>query len=84
MPASPPEALGSGTRLEVRCEGMVHGGLCLAHAAGATLMVDGGIPGELVEVSLTFRKGRTWFCRVEAVREASPDRVAPPCPFLPD
>ena len=84
MTASPPEALGSGTRLEVRCEGMVHGGLCLAHAAGATLMVDGGIPGELVEVSLTFRKGRTWFCRVEAVREASPDRVAPPCPFLPD
>jgi 23S rRNA (uracil1939-C5)-methyltransferase len=63
---------------------MVHGGLCLAHAAGATLLVDGGIPGELVEVALTFRKGRTWFCRVEGVREASPDRVAPPCPYLPD
>jgi len=60
---------------------MVHGGLCLAHAAGATLMVDGGIPGELVEVALTFRKGRTWFCRVVDVREGSPDRVDPPCPL---
>jgi len=63
---------------------MVHGGLCLAHAEGATLLVDGGIPGELVEVALTFRKGRTWFGRVEAVREASPDRVTPPCPYVPE
>jgi 23S rRNA (uracil1939-C5)-methyltransferase len=62
---------------------MVHGGLCLAHAGGATLLVDGGIPGELVEVELTFRKGRTWFCRVEAVHDASPDRVPPPCPYVP-
>jgi len=77
------ESLRAGARLEVRCEGMVHGGLCLAHAGGATLLVDGGIPGELVEVGLTFHKGRTWFCRVEGVREGSPDRVAPPCPYVP-
>jgi 23S rRNA (uracil1939-C5)-methyltransferase len=63
---------------------MVHGGLCLAHSDGATLMVDGGIPDELVEVALTFRRGRTWFCRVEGVREASPDRVVPPCPYVPE
>ena len=63
---------------------MVHGGLCLAHAGGATLMVDGGIPKELVEVALTFRRVRTWFCRVERVLEASPDRVTPPCPYVPE
>lgn len=63
---------------------MVHGGLCLAHAEGATLLVDGGIPDELVEVGLTFRKGRTWFCRVERVLEASPDRVQPPCRYVPE
>jgi 23S rRNA (uracil1939-C5)-methyltransferase len=61
---------------------MVHGGLCLAHTDGATLMVDGGIPEELVEVELTHRKGRTWFCRVVGVREASPDRLSPPCPYV--
>jgi 23S rRNA (uracil1939-C5)-methyltransferase len=76
--------LGSGTRLVVRCERMVHGGLCLAHADGATLLVDGGIPEEVVEVALTHRKGRTWFCRVEGVREPSPDRVTPPCPYVPE
>jgi 23S rRNA (uracil1939-C5)-methyltransferase len=63
---------------------MVHGGLCLAHAGGATLMVDGAIPDELVEVSLTFRRGRTWFCRVERVIEPSADRVPPPCPYVPE
>ena len=78
------EQLRSGSRLQLRCERMIHGGLCLAHAAGTTLMVDGGIPGELVEVALTFRKGRTWFCRVEEVLEGSPDRVTPPCPYVPE
>ena len=74
--------LEAGARLTVACEGMVHGGLCLAHADGATLLVDGAIPGETVEVALTFRKGRTWFCRVVGVEQASPDRVIPPCPYV--
>jgi len=74
--------LEAGARLSVACEAMVHGGLCLAHAEGATLMVDGAIPGETVEVALTFPKGRTWFCRVVAVETASPDRVAAPCPYV--
>ena len=74
--------LEAGARLSVACEAMVHGGLCLAHAEGATLMVDGAIPGETVEVALTFRKGRTWFCRVVAVETASPDRVGAPCPYV--
>jgi 23S rRNA (uracil1939-C5)-methyltransferase len=74
--------LEAGARLTVACEGMVHGGLCLAHAEGATLLVDGAIPGETAEVALTFRKGRTWFCRVVGVAEASPDRVNPPCPYV--
>ncbi|MGD0833433.1 MAG: class I SAM-dependent RNA methyltransferase [Candidatus Dormibacteria bacterium] len=73
-----------GDRRVVRCEGMVHGGLCLAHSDERTLFVSGAIPGELVEVSLTFTKGRSWFCRTERVVEASPDRVAPPCPYVPD
>ncbi len=68
----------------MRCERMVQGGLCLAHADGVTLMVDGGIPDELVDVSLTFRKGRTWFGAVERVLEASPDRAVPPCPYVPE
>ena len=63
---------------------MVHGGLCLAHHDGQTLMVDSAIPGELVEAELQYRKGRVWFARVAAVAESSPHRVEPPCPYVPD
>lgn len=63
---------------------MVHGGGCLARDHdGATLLVDGGIPDELVEVELVHRKKRTWFARVVAVGEPSPFRVVPPCPYVP-
>lgn len=68
----------------VRCEQMVHGGVCVAHDDdGATLLVEGAIPGELAEVELRFRKGRTWFATVTRVVEASPDRVPAPCPYVP-
>jgi 23S rRNA (uracil1939-C5)-methyltransferase len=64
---------------------MVHGGLCIAHPeAGGTVLIDGGIPGELVEAELRFRKGRTWFATVLRAAEASPDRQAAPCPYVPD
>jgi len=44
---------------------MVHGGLCLAHDdQGATILVEGGIPGEEVEVSVRYRKGATSFAEV--------------------
>jgi len=63
---------------------MVHGGLCLAHdELGATMMVEGGIPGEEVEVSVRYRKGSTSFAEVVRVIEASPHRVTPPCPYVP-
>ena len=63
---------------------MVHGGLCLAHdEQGATMLVEGGIPGEDVEVSVRYRKGATSFAEVVRVLEASPHRVTPPCPYVP-
>jgi 23S rRNA (uracil1939-C5)-methyltransferase len=63
---------------------MVHGGLCLAHDEnGATMLVEGGIPGEEVEVSVRYKKGATSFAEVIRVVEASPHRVAPPCPYVP-
>lgn len=88
MPASATDAapveLQPGVRLTVRCEQMVHGGLCVAHdESGVTLLVDGAIPLEVDEVELRFRKGRTWFASVTRAVDASPDRVEPPCPYVP-
>jgi 23S rRNA (uracil1939-C5)-methyltransferase len=63
---------------------MVHGGICLSRIDdGPTVFVENGIPGELVEVALRFRKGRAWFAAVERVLEPSEHRREPPCPYLP-
>ena len=63
---------------------MVHGGLCLAHdEQGATLLVEGGIPGEDVEIAVRYKKGATSFAEVVRVLEPSPHRVTPPCPYVP-
>ncbi|MFN2450788.1 MAG: class I SAM-dependent RNA methyltransferase [Candidatus Dormibacteria bacterium] len=82
--AAEPPVRQRGDRLRLRLGPMVHGGACLAHDdAGHTLLVDGGIPDEVVEAELLYRKKRTWFARVATVAEPSPFRVVPPCPYVP-
>jgi 23S rRNA (uracil1939-C5)-methyltransferase len=64
---------------------MVHGGLCLAHDDdGATMLVEGGVPGEEVEVSIRYKKRSTTFAEVVRVIEPSPHRVTPPCAYVPE
>jgi 23S rRNA (uracil1939-C5)-methyltransferase len=78
-------ALRAGERLRVVCGQMVHGGLCVAHPdESTTVLVDGAIPGETVEVELRFRKKRTWFANVASVIDASPHRLGAPCQYVPD
>src|SRR5262249_51180078 len=68
-----------------RRERMVHGGLGPARAAhGATIMVDAAIPGELVDAEIRYRKRSTTFATARRVIEADADRVAAPCPYVPD
>jgi 23S rRNA (uracil1939-C5)-methyltransferase len=70
---------------------MVHGGACLGHVEGGviegergeTVLIEGGIPGERVEVRVHGRQGGVWRARVTEVLEPSPDRVTPPCPYVP-
>jgi 23S rRNA (uracil1939-C5)-methyltransferase len=69
----------------VRCDRVVHGGLCIAALDdGGTVLVAGAIPGELVEAELRYRKGKTWFADTVTAVEASPHRVSAPCPYVPD
>jgi 23S rRNA (uracil1939-C5)-methyltransferase len=64
---------------------MVHGGACIARAdGGEVIFVDGAIPGELAEVELKHRRKKLWYAGVVALREPSPHRVAPPCPYVPE
>ncbi|HEV7679771.1 MAG TPA: class I SAM-dependent RNA methyltransferase [Candidatus Dormibacteraeota bacterium] len=82
-PAPPPRA--KGDRLTLRLGDMVHGGACIARSdEGEVIFVDGAIPGELAVVELRFRRKKLWYGRVVSLLEASPHRVAPPCPYVPD
>jgi len=69
--------------LELVPSAMVAGGSALARDAdGQVVFVAGALPGErvVVEVETEHRGYRT--ARLVRVLEASPDRVAPPCPEL--
>lgn len=64
---------------------MVHGGSCLARLEGGELvLVDGAIPGEVVEVEIGGRRGGTLWGRTSGVLQASAHRVSPPCPYVPE
>ena len=69
--------------LELGIEHLVAGGSGLAHEpSGRVVLVDGGLPGEVVRVRLVDERERLARGRVESVVVASPDRVDPPCPMV--
>jgi tRNA/tmRNA/rRNA uracil-C5-methylase (TrmA/RlmC/RlmD family) len=71
-----------GEAVEVTTEDVAQGGWCVARPAGLpVLFVRHALPGERVLARVT--EVTTRFARADAVevREPSPDRVAPPCPY---
>jgi 23S rRNA (uracil1939-C5)-methyltransferase len=68
--------------VEVRIEKLVYGGDGLAHHEGQTVFVPLVLPGELVRVESAARKKKFVRGRLERVVEASPERVAAPCPHF--
>jgi tRNA/tmRNA/rRNA uracil-C5-methylase (TrmA/RlmC/RlmD family) len=70
-----------GDLVEVRCEGVAHGGWCVARPPGLPVVfVRHALPGERVVARVT--EVTSHLARGDAVEilEASPDRVVPPCP----
>ncbi len=66
----------------VRIEKLVEGAWGLARRDAEVVLLRGVVPGETVQIeSETKRKGYSE-ARLGAVLEASPDRVAPPCPVF--
>lgn len=77
--------LAVGDEVEVRVGPVAHGGHCVARFGpdAQVLFVRHALPGERVRVRVTEvgPKGRYVRADAVAVLEASPDRVARPCPF---
>ena len=63
--------------------GFAHGGEAVGRLAdGRAIFVAHGIPGETVRVRITETHKRWCRGQLSEVIEASPDRVAPPCPYF--
>lgn len=81
-----PEGAGAGPRagaeFDVRVERILPGGVGLAHAEGATVLVHLAAPGDLARVRVDSVKGRVAFASLVEVLEPSPVRVEPPCPYF--
>jgi tRNA/tmRNA/rRNA uracil-C5-methylase (TrmA/RlmC/RlmD family) len=68
----------------VTVDGFTHGGEGVARLQGKAVFVPGALPGEVVRIQVEDDRARWARARLLAVVEASPDRVAPPCPYVPD
>ena len=68
--------------MELRIEKLVYGGDGLAHHDGQTVFVPLVLPGELVQVETSSQKKKFLRGRADRILEASPDRVAAPCPHF--
>lgn len=76
LPASPVEAT-----VELRAEKLIGGGRALAHHEGATWMVAGALPGELVVALPTRRRAGIVEAETVTVKETPhPARDRDPCP----
>lgn len=73
----------SGAVFELVPTAMVAGGSALAREPeGRVVFVDGALPGERVRVAVESEHRGYFNARLLEVLDASPDRIAPPCPEL--
>jgi 23S rRNA (uracil1939-C5)-methyltransferase len=69
--------------MQLKTTAFAKGGEAIAREeSGRVVFVAGALPGETVEVELTEERKEMARARVVHVVEASPDRVAPPCPHV--
>jgi tRNA/tmRNA/rRNA uracil-C5-methylase (TrmA/RlmC/RlmD family) len=71
--------------LELTVAEMTYGASALARTAeGQVAFVDDGLPGERVRAEVGRRRRKYLQTKVVEVLQASPARVLPPCPYVPD
>lgn len=72
-----------GEKLDLVVENVAHGGHCVARHEGRVVFVRHTLPGERVIARVTDGTSESKFLRADAIEvlEASPERVAAPCPF---
>ena len=72
------------TPREAVVDGFTHGGEGVARVDGKAVFVPGTLPGETVVLRVVDDRRRWARGELVEVVEPSPDRVTPPCPYVPD
>jgi 23S rRNA (uracil1939-C5)-methyltransferase len=70
--------------LEATVDGFTHGGEGVARVEGKAVFVPDTLPGERVRLRVVDDRARWARAELLAVLDPSPDRVAPPCAYVPD
>lgn len=70
--------------VEAQIEGFTHGGKGVARVQGKAVFVPHTIPGERVRLQVIDDRKRWARAVLLDVVEPSPDRVVPPCPYVPE
>jgi 23S rRNA (uracil1939-C5)-methyltransferase len=73
---------GTPTRLSLTLDSLAPTGEAIGRADGMVIFVPFGLPGETVEVEITFRRRSFARGRLLTVITAAPERVAPACPHF--
>lgn len=68
--------------IDLKLDAMAHGGDAIGRHEGRAIFVPYGIPGERVRAEIVDDRERYARARLLEVLDASPARVAPPCPFF--
>ena len=69
--------------MNVVIDSLAYGGPGVARAEdGRIVFIEGGCPGDTLDVTVTEEHPRFMRARIESILEASPDRVTPPCPYF--
>jgi 23S rRNA (uracil1939-C5)-methyltransferase len=69
--------------IEATVDGFTHGGEGVARVEGKAVFVPGALPGERIRMRVVDDRKRWARAELLAVLDASPDRVEPPCPYVP-
>jgi 23S rRNA (uracil1939-C5)-methyltransferase len=69
--------------IEATVDGFTHGGEGVARVEGKAVFVPGALPGERIRMRVVDDRKRWARAELLEVVDASPDRVEPPCPYVP-
>ncbi|MCQ2981393.1 MAG: methyltransferase [Treponemataceae bacterium] len=67
--------------MDIIADKMIFGGDCIGHIEGKTVFVSGMLPGETAEIAITQEKKDFCRAKVRYIKEMSPHRVQPVCPY---